>query len=740
MSATQNHSFVGGWSSKAQSPVREMILSELGAAGVQGASNAPRRGGQILLVLAWLIGCGAGAHPLEEWRQQSPVPTGETLTALTFANGQFVAVGGRGTVLTSAQGTNWTHQDPGTSDTLRGIAYGSNQFVAVGQSFALTSTNAADWHTSFVSPTPEADALYGLHAIAYGNGIFVALAGGCFVQHCQSSIITSRDGERWSSATNIAGIDLAVDKIESLTYGNGVFLAVGVGGGNGGGRRVIWSLDGSNWTNTVDPAELSSLGNMRAVTYGGGLFVTVGDGGFIGTSADGSHWTPRTAGTSALLNGVTYAGGLFVAVGESMVTSSDGINWSDRGSIVPNRLWAVGFGDGKFLAIGEGGMILSSEDGNFWRQLSSGGVDSLRTVAVGNGNYIATGDTGALASPDGVRWMPYRTDVLGLSRVFYGNKMFVGVTGARGRGIASSDGFLWSERGSGIDWQLSDVVCASNMFVAVGSLFGTDGSVRSGVVLTSRDAESWAVREVSSRAGLRCVSYGNGMFVATESATQTLVWTSPDGIVWAPVGAIPADNILRVTYGNGLFVACGSDGGSCSGSGHGVLYWSADGAIWRSGLARDCSIGDVAFGGGLFVAVANYGGRGGQYASLLSSVDGVTWQSRLSLRQREFRAVAYGFERFVVVGDGGTVYLSGRVISDISKPRFHPEDSRREGDTVRWVIEKPSGQLQIESSDDLVTWRSFSTTVTTAANWVDIVEQGIEGPRQRFFRAKVITP
>ncbi len=694
---------------------------------------------RITLGLAWFVGCAAGAHPLEDWRQQSPLPTGETLAGITFANGQFVAVGTGGTVLTSANGTNWTHQNTGTSDPFLGIAYGANRFVAVGRSSILTSSNAADWHTSFVSPTPAADVFYGLHAIAYGNGAFVALAGGCVVQHCQSSILTSQDGEQWSGATNVSGIDLAFDILEGLTYGNGVFLALGAGGGKGGGRRVIESLDGLDWTNTVDPAELSSLGYMRAVTYGGGLFVTVGEGGFIATSADGGHWTPHSAGTTALLNGVTYANGLFVAVGETIVTSSDGVNWSYRGNIVPNSLSTVGFGAGKFVAVGEGGIVLSSEDGSFWRQLSSGGVDNLRAVAAGNGNYIAIGETGALASPDGVRWMPYQTDVVGLSRVFYGNKMFVGVTDTRGRGIASSDGFLWSERGIGIDWQLSDVVCSSNTFVAVGSLFNTDGNPGAGVVLTSQDAQAWTVREVSPPAGLRCVSYGNGMFVATEAGTQTRVWSSPDGAVWAPLGFIPAENIVRVIYGNGLFVASGSDGGSCSGSGHGVLYSSVDGAVWTLGLERDCRIDDVAFGDGLFVAVGNYHGRGGVHATVVSSFDGITWQARMSLSQREFNAVAYGFGRFVVIGDGGTAYLSGQVISAIEQPRFHSEDSRLAGDALRFVIEKPAGPLLIESSEDLVVWRLYSTVATTA-NWVDFVEQGVEGRRQRFFRARVGAP
>jgi hypothetical protein len=52
------------------------------------------------------------------------------------------------------------------------------------------------------------------------------------------------------------------------------------------------------------------------VTYGNGLFVAVGKGGTILTSPDGVNWTARTSGTRNDLYGVTYGNGTFVAVGD----------------------------------------------------------------------------------------------------------------------------------------------------------------------------------------------------------------------------------------------------------------------------------------------------------------------------------------------------------------------------------------------------------------------------------------
>jgi hypothetical protein len=55
---------------------------------------------------------------------------------------------------------------------------------------------------------------------------------------------------------------------------------------------------------------------LNDVTYGNGLFVAVGNGGTILTSPDGVSWTERTSPTIGGLFSVTYGNGTFVAVGD----------------------------------------------------------------------------------------------------------------------------------------------------------------------------------------------------------------------------------------------------------------------------------------------------------------------------------------------------------------------------------------------------------------------------------------
>jgi len=109
------------------------------------------------------------------------------------------------------------------------------------------------------------------NSVTYGNGLFVAV--GSAINKDEDIVMTSPDGINWT-ARDAAGND---DIWTSVTYGNGLFVAVGSGRLlNGDGDRVMTSPDGINWT------ARSAAGNndhWQGVTYGNGLFVAVGEGG-----------------------------------------------------------------------------------------------------------------------------------------------------------------------------------------------------------------------------------------------------------------------------------------------------------------------------------------------------------------------------------------------------------------------------------------------------------------------------
>jgi len=204
-------------------------------------------------------GCGA-------WQWANPLPTASPLKAVTWGDGQFVAVvGWNGTIVTSQDGESWVPQTAVTSDDLEGVAWGGNQFVAVGGSWP--------------------------------NGPI---------------ILTSPDGATWTSQRpNIGG---EFDRFRDVTWGENRFVAVG------DSELILTSFDGVNWTTQSG----ISLSNFSGITWNGSLFVAVGerygtvhlgDGAAIYTSPDGVTWTRHVSGYDGEIGDIAWGNGQFVALG-----------------------------------------------------------------------------------------------------------------------------------------------------------------------------------------------------------------------------------------------------------------------------------------------------------------------------------------------------------------------------------------------------------------------------------------
>ncbi len=295
------------------------------------AEDDVKRVSILFALLACLAGvlsaCGGGGgenshpavDPLANWHSRNPLPQGNDLSRVTYGKGIFVAVGATGTILTSPDGITWTPNTAGIASYLGGVTYGSGTFVAVGYT---------------------------------------------------GTILTSSDGVTWTSRTS--GIYSAFLEV---TYGNGIFVAVALS------EDILTSPDGITWTQqritrttanaVTTPIRKTSPGNppLRGVTYGNGIFVAVGDAGTILTSPDGITWTPRNSGTSYFLSGVTYGEGSFVAVGNigppstwgTILTSPDGVTWISRNSGTTAFLRGVTYGNSTYVAVGDHGTIIQSD-------------------------------------------------------------------------------------------------------------------------------------------------------------------------------------------------------------------------------------------------------------------------------------------------------------------------------------------------------------------------------------------
>ena len=89
--------------------------------------------------------------------------------------------------------------------------------------------------------------------------------------------------------------------------------------GSSGGSTILTSPDGVTWTSR----DANVFHELSGINFGNGIFVAVGSGGgpneVIDTSPDGINWTVRllVAGTGTSLSRVAYGVGTFVAAGNA---------------------------------------------------------------------------------------------------------------------------------------------------------------------------------------------------------------------------------------------------------------------------------------------------------------------------------------------------------------------------------------------------------------------------------------
>jgi len=304
--------------------------------------------------------------------------------------------------------------------------------------FISNQTVTAQAGISWVSQTSAADNNW--RSVTYGNGLFVAVA----FSGTGNRVMTSPDGITWTIRTSAADYSWT-----SVTYGNGLFVATCTIGA--GGQQVMTSPDGITWTLRAVPANLF----WCAVTYGNGLFVAVasnGTGNGVMTSPDGITWTIRTSAANNQWFAVTYGGGLFVAVagsgtGNRVMTSPDGITWTIRISPADNTWYTVTYGVGLFVALsntGTGNRIMTSPDGITWTIRTSPANYSWSGIVYGGGLFVGVAATSVtnsvMTSPDGITWtLRTAATTNGWNAIAYGGSTMVAVgqTGTGNRVMTS---------------------------------------------------------------------------------------------------------------------------------------------------------------------------------------------------------------------------------------------------------------------------------------------------------------
>ena len=321
----------------------------------------------------------------------NPDTTSQSINAIAWGNGKFVAGGSRGTIAYSTDGIKWTADDE-LGNSINGIAWGNDKFVAVGSyghghanstgtfiengtmvysADGITWTAVADSTFNETHRGPgEYDDRYNIYAIAWGNDKFVA--GGA-----NNNLAYSMDGITWTAVTN-GGFE-GFEEITTIAWGNGKFVAGGAQG------TIAYSTDGVNWTAVLESTfkipledEGAFITNpVNAIAWGNGKFVAGGikyDGGkSIAYSTDGVNWTVANVEDYNYFSAIAWGGNRFVAAGGrsswegGAAYSTDGVNWTinlktDEGSYIVNYAKCITWGNGKFVVGGYLGKIAYSSN------------------------------------------------------------------------------------------------------------------------------------------------------------------------------------------------------------------------------------------------------------------------------------------------------------------------------------------------------------------------------------------
>jgi hypothetical protein len=160
----------------------------------------------------------------------------------------------------------------------------------------------------------------------------------------------------------------ATPAAEKPVIGQGLFVGVGYGG------RRLWSLDGQNWQEERDNDQNGDDDtNICDLTYGKGIFLCSGGGGgkgFVRMSVDGKTWTETRSAKCRIVN-VGFLDGRFFSAGcGGLATSDDGMNWKqgcDFEGSGHKRRWAAGNGVVLFAGNIDGGLSQQQGGKTGWR-------------------------------------------------------------------------------------------------------------------------------------------------------------------------------------------------------------------------------------------------------------------------------------------------------------------------------------------------------------------------------------
>ncbi len=484
------------------------------------------------------------------------------------------------------------------------------------------------------------------------NGISLGPDGDDIVAVGDSGMIArSLDGFTWTTQT--VGAEDLNDVASNPVNDN--YVAVG------NNETILLSTDGVIWSAVTVPA---GIGDLLAVGYGGTT-------GYVAAAYDGATTTIVTSTTGAdgtwavdatypgdvsdvQINAIEFSDTLdqWILAGNvgTIVTMDDitGVYTVQRSGPSENLYGIHTLDDGRVYIVGDAGIVLSTSDPNLsnWSKPFSGTDYALYDIFSGNGYLVAVGENGRVLTSlvnNGTLWTESVSRFpLDMRSQVYFEGLFISA-GQNYSILTSATGLEWTQISSSSDGSLNDVAGTDTAIIAVGD---------AGLILRSDDGgDSWT--EIVSGT----VEELNGV-VATEDEiiivgnNGTVLKSSDDGLTWTPKGtlttnlrdiAVYIDDSSAKTY---VLVGESST----------IAYSIDDGETWTRNNFGTVSFNAVTYANNRFVLVGDNG-------TIMSSPTGTTaWDTETSNVTSNLYGVAGSSETgdigFVVVGADGTILTS----------------------------------------------------------------------------------
>jgi len=657
----------------------------------------------IHLFFMVLIALACKSQAAQEWTLRNPIPP-VPLNSVTWIGNQFIAVGRSSTILTSRDGIIWAERNWGDLQGAKNLSciYASidGEIVIVGQRespintmWAYTSWDGLSWTSREVN-LPNASGFNGSIALASNTTCYVAVMTD---YNPFPIIVQSQDGFDWKIVASNITHQRGKYLFNSVVWGNDKFVAVGDSG------WVFASPDGTTWTKQ-DGIDTERL---KGITWGDNQYVSVGKDGSIFASPDAITWTKRNSKTSVTLFCINWLNNQFIAGGDSgtILLSKDGIIWDTISSGVSYALTSIAYGAGQYVAVSNGAVgIISSPDGHTWtKRAKVVTINPLKSIALGESRYICVGDNGAIAaSYDAISWTTMNSGTTAnLFSIAWGNNRFIAV-GDSGTIVSCSNDSSWKLMKTGAPYSLRSINYADSQFIVTRD---------SGRLETSPDGIVWTSRNAGTSKNINSVAYGNGRYIAVGEGG--FMAYSSDCISWKNNNRDSSFTILSITWGNKGFVAVGKSPGKNSYelTHYGLILTSLDGLAWQSQPWRtDQDISDlvnVQWCGDKYIAfgisdIPTCMACMGPWNKQIASSDGVTWEDISEGLAQDPKAIVWGNNQLVLVGDSGTIWTSPYtatgtgVIKPLPQQTNYPFSLRASGKSL-FVSMPVMGQKQTAS-------------------------------------------